>query len=81
MDVRGKLENPVTKDVLDPKVIKESLLVVLVHLETRGLLETSAPKDLLDLVEILEDPVSSGVQDKEDAKEILAIGGNWANQV
>lgn len=43
LDVQGKMENLGAKDLLDPKVIKETLLVVLVHLETRGLLETSGP--------------------------------------
>lgn len=38
-------------------------------------------QDLLDLEEILEDPVSSGVQGRKDAKEIQAIRGTWANQV
>lgn len=80
-DVRGKMENLVAKDVLDPKVIKETLLVVLVHLETVDLVETPGPQDLLDLEEILEDQVSSGVQDRKDAKEIQAVGGTWANQV
>lgn len=80
-DVLEKLENPVTKDVLDRKVIKETPLVFLVHLETTGLLETSGPQELLDLKEILVDPVSSGFQDREDAKEIQAIRGNWAHQV
>lgn len=80
-DVREQLENPVVKDILDPKVIKETPLVFLVHPETRGLLETSGYQDLLDPEEILEDPVSSGVQDREDARGIQALGGNWAHKV
>lgn len=39
-DVREILENLVITAVLDSKVIRESLLGVTVHLETRGLLET-----------------------------------------
>lgn len=56
-------------------------MVVLVHLETRGLLETLGPRDLLDLEEILEDLVSTGLRDREDAKEIQASRETWANQV
>lgn len=80
-DVRAKMESLGGKDLLDPKVIKETLLVVLVHLETRGLLETSGPQDFLDLEEILEDLVSTGLQDRKDAKEIQASRETWANQV
>lgn len=38
-------------------------------------------QDLLDLEGILEDLVSSVVQDRRDAKEIQAIRGSWVNQV
>lgn len=80
-DVRDYLENLVTKDVLDPKVIKETLSVVLVYLEKRGLLETSGSQDLLDFEGILDNLVSSGVQDRKDAKEIQAIRETQANSV
>lgn len=38
-------------------------------------------QDFLDPVGILENPASSVVQDRRDAKEILAIMGSWVNQV
>lgn len=80
-DVQGGMENLVAKDVMDPKVMKDSRLVVMVHLETGALLETSGPQDLLDLKEILENLVLTAVQDRADAKEIQAIGGTLVTQV
>lgn len=71
-DVQGNVGHLVTQDVQDPKVTKEYLLVVLVHLETRGLLDHLGPQEFLDLEDILECPVSLEVQDRKDAKEIQA---------
>lgn len=80
-DVQGQMENPVTEVVPDPKVMRETQLVFSVRLETRGLLETSVHKELLDFEEILEEPVSLGIQEREDVKEIQAMAGIWAHQV
>lgn len=73
-DVRGNWGNLVTQDLQDPKVTKEHLLVVLVHLEIKGLLDHLGPQEFLDLEEILEYPVLLEVQDQKDAKEIQASG-------
>ncbi|KAK5904154.1 hypothetical protein CesoFtcFv8_005745 [Champsocephalus esox] len=80
-DVQGQTENPVTEDVPDPKVMRETQLVVSVRLEARGRLETSVHKELLDFEEILEEPGSRGTQESEDVKEIQAMAGIWAHQV
>lgn len=80
-DVQENLENLVITAVLDPKVIRGSLWGVMVHLETRGLLETSGPQDLLDLKGILEDLVSLGVRVRKDAKEMQVIRGCRVNKV
>lgn len=45
-------------------------MVLLVHLETKDLLEIPGQQDPQDLEETLADQVSLGVQDKEDAKGI-----------
>lgn len=80
-DVQGNLENRVSEDVLDLKVIQVTSLFFLVHLEIRGLLETVDLQDLPDLKGIVEDLVLLEVQDTQGAKEIKAIEGTQVNQV
>lgn len=79
--MQENLENLVPQDAPDPQVIKETPSVFLVQLETRGLLETSGPQDLLDLEEILECQVSSGCQDRGGAKEIQVFRVTLVNKV